>query len=169
MFKRLLNQWYERLYESFMLLLTRHHPKRKVRKREHELSREMPWYSGDEYTCDLCPWELMRWDAEALGWRCGWCGQRYHPRVAVTEKRPVVRPQAHAAQPEPPKQVFVTGQLSFLHRREAIANSTELLPNGLPRLAWKNGIRIDTGQLKPLTPAQQRLLMDMFREDRRTG
>jgi len=169
MFKRL-HTVYERMYESFMLLLTRHAPKQKIRKREHELSREMPWYSGDAYHCDPCPWVLMRWDAEALGWHCGWCGQHYHPRVAVTEKRAVVLPQAHAAQPEPPKPVFVTGQLSFLHSRHMLANSTELLPNGLPRLAWKNGQRIDSGQLKPLTPAEQKLLMDIFQEDRkRTG
>ena len=158
MLKRL-HEFYERMYESCMLLLTRHAPKRKIRKREHDLSLEMPWYSGDAYDCTFCDWVLMRWDEQALGWHCGWCGQHYHPRVAVTEKRPVVQPQAHAAQSEPLKPAFVTGQLSFLHSRKAIGCSTELLPNGLPRIAFKNGGRIDTDQLP-------RVRLD---EKRRTG
>jgi len=111
----------------------------------------------------------MMWDVLVEQWVCPHCGTSRYPALSTTEKRPVVRPQAHAAQPEPPKPIFVTGQFSFLHSRHMLANSTELLPNGLPRLAWKNGIRIDTGQLKPLTPAEHKLLMDIFQEDRRTG
>ncbi len=115
------------------------------------------------------------WDVLVEQWACPRCGTSRYPSLSITEKRPVVRLPAPASPViEPPvqsvmKPVFRTGQLSFLYRREAITNSTERLPNGLPRLAWQNGKRIDTGQLKPLMAHEKELLIDIFREDRRTG
>ncbi len=107
------------------------------------------------------------WDVLVEQWVCPHCGTSRYPALSITEKRAVVRPPAPI---EPPKPVFATGQLSFLHKRHMIVNGSERLANGLPRLAWKNGQCIDTGQLKPLTPAEHKLLMDIFQEDRkRTG
>lgn len=172
MLKRL-HTIYVRCYEHFRMWLDRHPPEKGEgeRENEHKLSQEMPWYAGDAYPCDLCMWVLMRWNKEALGWRCWWCGQRFHPRVMVTEKRPIVRPAQPQQSEEPPvmKPVFRTGQLAFLHSRHLLANSTEILPTGLPRIEWKNGVRIDTGQLKPLFAREREMLMDMVREDRKTG
>src|SRR5215472_11227306 len=106
---------YQRLYETCRLILERYKPKPKIRVREYALSREVPWYSGDDYPCELCPWELMRWDEELLGWYCTSCGQHYHPRVDITEERPVVRPPTPILTVEKApgvKPAFRTGQLS---------------------------------------------------------
>src|SRR6266567_1697465 len=169
MFKRL-RKLRDRLYETFMMWMTRHDPKRGVLSRNEPL--EMPWEPASAHHCPYCIWLYLIWDVFNEQWHCSHCGQFIHPKLAVTEKRAVVRPPAPASSVEKTtviKPIFVTGQFSFLHSRHMLANSTELLPNGLPRLAWKNGIRIDTGQLKPLSAHEHKLLMDIFQEDRRTG
>ena len=169
MFKRL-RKLRDRLYETFMMWMTRIGPKTHAHEDDKPLNP--PWDPGTVHHCPYCIWRDLDWEEHYQDWHCSLCGQRVYPQIAVTEKRPVVRPPAPASSVEKTtviKPVFVTGQLSFLHSRHMLANSTELLPNGLPRLAWKNGIRIDTGQLKPLTPAEHKLLMDIFQEDRRTG
>ncbi len=167
MFKRL-RRLYVKLYEHVRMWMERHDPK--PLQHVNDPPEVSDWRPASAHTCPLCTWQWMMWDVLVEQWVCPHCGTSRYPALSTTEKRPIVRPQAHAAQPEPPKPIFVTGQFSFLHSRHMLANSTELLPNGLPRLAWKNGIRIDTGQLKPLTPAEHKLLMDIFQEDRkRTG
>ena len=165
MFKRL-RKLRDRLYETFMMWMTRHDPKRGVLSHNEPL--EMPWEPASAHHCPYCIWLYLIWDVFNEQWHCSHCRQFIHPKLAVTEKRAVVRPAPVMPQ-EPPKPVFATGQLSFLHKRHMIVNGSERLANGLPRLAWKNGQCIDTGQLKPLTPAEHKLLMDIFQEDRRTG
>jgi len=176
MWKRLRNLkdgLYNRLFETFMLLMMRIDP-RPMQHAKDEASM-VDWRPASAHRCSNCPWTWMMWDAFVEQWACPRCGTSRYPSLSVTEKRLVVRLPAPASPViEPPvqgvmKPVFRTGQLSFLHRREAITNSTERLPNGLPRLAWQNGERIDSGQLKPLTPREKELLMNIFREDRRTG
>ena len=169
MFKRL-RRLYVKLYEHVRMWMERHDPK--PLQHVNDPPEVSDWRPASAHTCPLCTWQWMIWDVLVEQWVCPHCGTSRYPALSVTEKRPVVRPPAHASSMEKTpviKPVFVIGQFSFLHSRHMLANSTELLPNGLPRLAWKNGIRIDTGQLKPLTPAEHKLLMDIFQEDRKTG
>jgi hypothetical protein len=158
------------LYETCQLGLAHLAPKSRP-VRENEKAWKVPWEPGLPQHCSCCTSrDDLVWYEKAYIWQCAYCGQRYHPRIDITEKRPVVRVPMPDAQPRPlVKPTFKTGQLSFLHDRHVIVNGTERLPNGLPRLEWRNGERIDTGQLKPLTPHERELLMDIFQEDRRTG
>src|SRR6266568_834223 len=165
MFKRL-RMFYVKLYEHVRMWMERHDPK--PLQHVNDPPEVSDWRPASAHTCPLCTWQWMIWDVLVEQWVCPHCGTSRYPSLSVTEKRPIVRAPSIQAEKQP-KPVFATGQLSFLHKRHMIVNGSERLANGLPRLAWKNGQCIDTGQLKPLTPAEHKLLMDIFQEDRRTG
>jgi hypothetical protein len=168
------------LYETCQLGFTHLAPKSRP-ERENEKPWKVPWEPGLPQQCRCCTSrDDLVWYEQAYIWQCAYCGQRYHPRIDITEKRPVVHPQAPILRSEkipavPPvqgvvvKPAFRTGQLSFLHSRDMLAYSTERSPNGLPRLEWKNGTRIDTGQLQALTKEEKETLDYLLKKERRTG
>ena len=161
---------YEHVYGSCMLFLAHFDPK--SQQWAQEKSWKVPWEPGTPHHCHHCTWLFMLWEEEAYRWKCRSCGHLCKPTLAITEKRPVVQPvQALVPMPgieavplerhtdpieKQSKPAFAKGQLSFLHRREVVVNGTERLPNGLPRLVYKNGSRIDTEQLRRVMPPYNR-------------